>query len=313
MRRVKFIVPSSPGLLGLAMGLAFNACAEDATLPTVLVQSHSSAELNADSVSNPFRVAPSSRSSVQVMTSEDIAAFNPRDVFDLLSHAVGVFPMYQGRKVPVHLQIRGDTNFAYIIDGAYVERDTGSRILSNLPVSVIEQVDVVRDATALTLGPMVNFTSPSGAPNDGFIVIRTKRPTHNEVQLKGVAENLGTLGVEVSGAVASEENYVSGALRSFSTDGPSGEHSARDNTTGIVKGGFVRDNVAFDLMAYHDSGKFEFQRADTGISTAALVDMKWGFDPIETTLLVANGRVSWNAEQTSLLSFYQNELKASFQ
>lgn len=313
MHKIKSLGLFSLAVFGGAAGLAANARAADVVLAPVLVRGDSLQELDADSPANPFRVAPSSRASVQVLTAEDIAAFKPRDVFDLLAHAVGVFPMYQGRKVPVHLQIRGDTNYAFIIDGAYLERDTGARILGNLPVSAIEQVEVVRDSTALSLGPMVNFTSPSGAPNDGFIVIRTKRPTRSGGQFKASVESFGTESIDISGAVASEENYLGGVFRQFSTDGPKDQYAAADSLSGLVKGGFRRERLAFDAMAYHDSGSFQFQRADQAISTAALTNMKWSFDPIETTLLVANARLNWNDEHTSLLSFHYNELKSTFQ
>lgn len=313
MRTVKSILPFSIGLVGSALAAA-PAAAEDTVLPPIHVHASALGDLDADSTANPYRVSPSSRSSVQVLTAKDIEALNPRDIFDLLSHAEGVFPMYQGRKVPVHLNIRGDTNFAYIVDGAYLEKDTGARILDNLPLSAIEQVEIVRDATALTLGPMVNFTSPSGAPNDGFIVIRTRRPTANGGTVKAAAESYGTASLEAGGDfVDGKGHYVMGMARRYTTDGPSDTYTARDNGTALVKGGFLRDNLSLDLMFYHDRGSFQLQRGDPSFAPAVLSTAKWSFDPIETNLLVANGSMTWNSEQTTLLSLYHNELKATFQ
>jgi len=289
------------------------ALADEPVLPDVLVRAKVGESLSEDSIANPFRVSPSSRSSVQILGQEEIAALNPRDVFDLLSHAVGVLPMSQGRKVPMHVQIRGDVNFAYIIDGAYLERDTGSRLLASLPLSAIERIEVVRDSTALSLGPMINFTSPSGAPNDGFIVIRTKQPTRSGGMVKGGVENRDTWSADVGGAVVGDGWYVGANGRRFSSEGPDDAHSARDSETGLAKAGFRREKASLDVLAYRDNAEFQFQRADASQSTAALVNMRWSFDPIQTTLFALNGRASWNDENTTLLSVYRNELRAMFQ
>ena len=82
-------------------------------------------DIQADHVLNPYRVAPSSRLSVQTFTAEDIEAIRPLDIFDLLNHAVGVLTLYQGRKVPYSVRIRGDLYFAYIIDGVYLPSESG--------------------------------------------------------------------------------------------------------------------------------------------------------------------------------------------
>lgn len=288
------------------------ALAGDALLSDVRVESTPLGALAEDSAANPYRVSPSSRTSVQVLGAEEIAALNPRDVFDLLAHAVGVLPMYQGRKVPVHMQIRGDTNFAYIVDGAYLERDTGSRMLANLPVSAIERIEVVRDATALSLGPMVNFASPSGAQNDGFIVIRTKRPAKSGGSARAALESFGTQVGEAAGAVVGEGGYASVHGRAYSTDGPDGDYSARDHAALVAKAGWQGADFEVDALVYSDKGAFQFQRSDPSVTLAGLADMRWGFDPIETALFTLNGRASWSETQTTLVALYRNELQSVF-
>lgn len=264
-----------------------------------------------DSAANPYRVAPSSREAVQRFTAADIAAINPRDVFDLLNHAAGVLPMYQGRKVPVHLQIRGDTNFAYIVDGAYLGRDTGARILRSLPLGAIEQVEIVRDSTALSLAPMVNFVSPSGAPNDGFVVIRTRRPAASGGQVRALVETDETAGLEGGGAWVGSAGYVAAYGNRYTTAGGDDLYTARRSTTGLVKAGFQGGGASVELLAYRDRGMFQLQRADADTSQASVVNAKWAFDPIETTLLTLNGSMAWNDAHTTLISLYQTELDAT--
>jgi outer membrane cobalamin receptor len=293
------------------LGGAASATHAQGTLPPVEVRASQFEELGPDSTANPYRVAPSSRTSVQTLTADDIAAANPRDVFDLLGHAVGVVPLYQGRKVPVHLQIRGESNFAYIIDGAYVERDTGARILGSLPVSAIERVEIVRDATALTLGPMVNFASPSGAANDGFIVIRTRKPPRTGGQAKALAESNDTYALEAGAAWRGEQGgYLAAAGRTHDTDGPSDAHAARNGDTVLAQAGFADERLSVDLLAYRDHGSIELQRADAS-GGAVMADQKWAFEPIETTLFALNAALPWNSEQTTLLAVSRNQLTAT--
>lgn len=297
------LLPALPGLV----------LAQETRLAPVEVRADHQDELDPDSLANPYRVAPSSRPSVQTLGADEIAAYAPRDVFDLLNHAVGVLPLYQGRKVPMHLQIRGEGNFAYIIDGAYIERDTGARILAALPLDAIEHVEIVRDATALTLGPLVNFASAAGAPNDGFIVIRTRKPKRTGGHLKAQVEGEGTTALEGGAAWHGEQGAYAGAvLRGFDTDGQTDAHTARDNLTALALGGIAQDRYALDLTAFRDHGKFDFQRANAQAG-AVMANQKWSFDPIGTTLFALNARWSWDDRQTTLFSVYRNELKATFQ
>jgi hypothetical protein len=91
--------------------------AAELSAPAVPVTARSHPDLEADSPLNPYRLSPSSRATVHTFSAEDIVAIKPRDVFDLLNQAVGVFAMSQGRKVPNTVRIRGETNFAYLVDG----------------------------------------------------------------------------------------------------------------------------------------------------------------------------------------------------
>ena len=141
-------------------------------------------DLKADSTTNLYRVEASARSGTEVFTEKDIKALHPENVFDLLQKATGVNLIYQGRRSPFIIEERGGGTFTYIIDGAVLP-PSSNRILYKFPIAAIEEVQVVRGATSLTLGPSIPIgASNSGSGiNTGFIIIRTKQPKTTEATL----------------------------------------------------------------------------------------------------------------------------------
>lgn len=266
-------------------------------------------DLQADHALNPYRVAPSSRLAVQTFTAEDIEAIKPLDVFDLLNHAVGVLALYQGRKVPYSVRIRGDLYFAYIIDGVYIPSETGGRILQNLPLSAIEKVEVVRDATALTLAPMVDFGRPSGAPNDGYIVIRTRRPLGPEATGAVRTESFNTQAANLYAGTANEQAYVSGVTSHFQTASKPGENMARHSDASMIRTGYTGPGFRADLSAFSDETRQEIQAADPKESTLGL--QRWRLDPIKTTFAALNLSQQWNDAHTTTCTVSTYRLTAT--
>lgn len=293
------------------LSLAGTAAADPADIeaPPARINSNYWKDLDPDSPQNPYRVAPSSRAATQTFTQEDIAALKPRDVFDLLNQATGVFSMYQGRKVPFSVRIRGDINFAYIIDGVYLPESSAGRILQTLPVLAIEQIDVVRDATALTLAPLVNFVSPSGAPNDGFIIIRTRRPQRNEATLRLAAESFDTQTATAFGGLANSGGYVAALGSSYHTDGPPQQHMARTSDSVMGKAGFNVGGLHADFSYFGDRTNQQIQAADPAVST--LWPQRWSLAPIETSFACGSARMEWNDRHTTYFSASQSRVVAS--
>lgn len=124
---------------------------------------------------NPYRVPLSAATISQVLTASQIQALKPVSVFDLLNNTTGAFSTSSGKKGFSGARIRGDSNLVWIVDGAYLLSQVAGRILQALPVNAIEQMEVIRGSSSLTLAPMVGFSNPSGSPTDGFIIIRTRR------------------------------------------------------------------------------------------------------------------------------------------
>lgn len=265
--------------------------------------------LQVDNPLNPYWIPPSSRGTVQDFSREDIEAFKPRDVYDLLRMAAGVLPLRQGRKMPFTLLIRGDTNFAFIVDGVYLPDQSAGRVLNNLPVSSIEQLSVVRDATVLTLAPLVNFVNPSAGPNDGFIVIRTRRPVSNGGTLRATAESYDTWSASVFGGVRSEVMYA-GALGAMQdTNGRPDEYMASTSRAVLGKAGVTAERWDVDATAYHDRTVQQIQAAQR--SESNLWPQRWSFDPIDTDFAAGALSVRWSDSQSTLLTVGNSHVQAT--
>lgn len=305
---------STLSLLTMLMPLAISTWGHAAErvgvdAPEVTVNGSPWKDLDPDSAANPYRVAPSSRAATQTFTQEEIAALKPRDVFDLLNQATGVFSMYQGRKVPFSVRIRGDVNFAYIIDGVYLPESSAGRVLQTLPVMAIEQMDVVRDATALTLAPLVNFVSPSGAPNDGFIIIRTRRPQRNEATVRVATETFDTRSAAAFAGVTGSQGYVAGLGSTYRTDGPADQNMARWSDAVMAKGGFHAGGLRADFSYFQDRTNQQIQAADPLEST--LWPQRWSLSPIEISFAAGNATMEWNDTHTSYVAASQSRVLAS--
>ena len=110
-----------------------------------------------------YSLPESFANSVQTFTREDIKSMPVRNAYEVLDMAAGVFLQTQGRKAPNMLSMRAGSNLGIILDGALIPSPSAPKILAGLPLSAIEQIDVVRDSSALNLGPL---SAPIGAMSD---------------------------------------------------------------------------------------------------------------------------------------------------
>jgi opacity protein-like surface antigen len=265
-------------------------------------------DLQPDNVANAARVATSSRSHTQTFTRQDIEELNPQDVFGLLRNATSILVTYQGRKFPNNLKFRGDGNFGFIVDGAYVSAQTAGLMMQSLPVSALDQVDVVRDASALTLGPLVDFGSSSGALNSGFVVVRTHTPQETEMGLRTAVQTYGgVLGSAYGGYVFGRKPgeipaFISGFIQKSSDDGPANRSNWNDTVVGLLKGGFTAGPLDTSWTLFQSSTRYGFQQGTFGEQTASTLAQKWGYSPIESTFLSWNSTFRWDERNVSLLT-----------
>ena len=244
-------------------------------------------DLKADSVANLYRVEASARFGTEVFTEKDIKALHPNNVFDLLDKAAGVNLIYQGRRSPFIVEERGGGSFTYIIDGAVLP-PSSNRILYKFPVAAIEEMQIVRGSTSLTLGPSIPIgASNSGSGlNTGFIIIRTKQPKKTEAVLMASAEKAkgghpietsesvyagtrfgeGDKDKDKSGADAGPiKGYLAGLAAKMDRPSLDEWYDGRSNEGGMGSAGFSLGKLNVNMMAYKDSGTLEMQRGVTSV------------------------------------------------
>lgn len=272
-------------------------------------------DLDPDSITNPYRVEASARFGTEVLTQETIQDLQPSDIYDLLDKAIGMNVTYQGRKHPFFLNQRGGGSFTYIIDGAVLPPST-DRILYKFPLAAIEEMQIVRGSTSLTLGPSIPIgASNSGSGlNTGFIIIRTKQPEKTQAVLSGsVEKSVGAHPVATHVSMYAGTNMGSGdsrmngyfGLLASQMDRPSDENwfDGRSSTNLMGNTGLRFGKVNINMMGYLDRGDFEMQR---GISDdGTLSNVKWYYDPLETTVFSSDMTLQWTSNQTTLLNFFQ--------
>lgn len=263
------------------------------------------------SARNAYRTTASGDTQAQTITRDEIEQLRPRDIFDLLNSTTGAISSTGSRKGFSGLSIRGDTNFRWIVDGALLQPTMASRVMASLPVMAIEEVKIVRGANALTMGPMVGSASPGGAPVNGFIIVRTRKPNQDEAQGRLALESnnttQGSAWVGKKLGEADSKAYVAGLLSYSDTDGPNdkldngaGYNVAKQSTSGIVKTGIDSDGWLFDFMAYQDEGTFQIPNTNSHGSPQAVGN--WVVDPSKTNIYALSGSKGWDSRHTTLLS-----------
>ncbi|GAB6909359.1 TonB dependent receptor family [Desulfosarcina cetonica] len=271
-------------------------------------------DLDLDSITNPYRVEASARFGTQVLTQEEIQDLKPSDVYDLLDKAVGIDVTYQGRKHPFFIQTRGGGSFTYIIDGAVLPPST-DRILYKFPVAAIEEMQIVRGSTALTIGPSIPIgASNSGSGvNTGFVIIRTKQPQKTTATLKGsIEKSTGGhpaathaslyAGTRYTGS-SRWEGYVGGLAAMLDRPSEDSWFDGRSSKNGMINAGGRFGKVNVNLMTYQDRGDFEMQRgiADDG----TLSDAKWYYDPLKTKVYSGDMGIHWSPNHSTLFNAFQ--------
>ncbi len=285
-------------------------------LEPVDVIPHSTAQrqdLAPDSITNLYRVEKTARCGTEVFTEEDIANLKPNDVYDLLDKAIGISLTYQGRRSPFFIDQRGGGSFTYIIDGAVLPPSV-SRILYKFPLSAIEQLQIVRGSTSLTLGPAIPIgaSSSGSALNTGYIIIRTRQPKKTEAILSAAAEKsegghpwatneslyLGTR-FPLTSAV---DGYL--GVLGAKMDRPSKDSwfDGRDSTGGMASAGVRLGKFNINLLGYYNEGRLEMQRGIAEDDT--LSSVKWYYDPLRTSILSTDMALQWTPNQVSLLNLF---------
>jgi hypothetical protein len=313
-----------------AAGETENSQASSVELEPITVLSEPGSQrkdLDPDSITNLYRVEKTARFGTEVFSEKDIQELKPSDVYDLLDKAVGMDLTYQGRRSPFFIRQRGGGSFTYVIDGAELPPSV-NRILYKLPLSAIEQLQIVRGSTSLTLGPSIPIgASSSGSGlNTGYIIIRTKQPKKTEAILSAAVEYaegghpLATqeslyLGTRFGGSSSLLGGYIGGLAAKMDRPSKNSWFDGRSGEGGMINGGLRLGKFNLNLLGYYDEGRLEMQRGIAEDGT--LSDVKWYYDPLRASILSTDMAMQWTPNQVSLLNLFktrfdQNEHNESF-
>jgi len=271
-------------------------------------------DLDPKSITNPYRVESSASFGTEVFTQKEIEAYAPKDVFDLLNKAVGMNLTYQGRRSPFSLDQRGGGQMTYILDGAILP-SSFSRILQKIPLSDIEEIQIVRGATSLALGPTRTpgqWGTTSGI-NTGFVVIRTKHPKKTEGVVSAYTEKSGSLpfatgenlyvGSRFGNVESSLNGYVAGGVAAYDRSSNDTWFDGQNGQSGMINTGVTVGKLNVAFTGYADTGRLEMQRGVT--YTGALAPDKWYYDPLTTSVLSSTVTMAWNRDQVTMLSLFK--------
>jgi outer membrane receptor protein involved in Fe transport len=247
---------------------------------------------------------PESSNATETVTREDIEEMRPRDVYDIIETALGVHMWRQGARVHNFVKSRGD-NIGIVLDGVYLSTTEAQRVLGDLPVELIESMKIVRDSTILTMGPLTAFGPGSGAPNQGFIFINTRRGDSRENEATVGYSTFNTQKLVLFHGDQFDDRFNLGlAYAKSKTDGKEDWNNAYDGNSFLANGGYRDQNFSFNTSLYYNDAWREVQRH---IKNGVLDSNIWKYDPMDTTVFTMNFAKPWNADNTTAFSYGYTE------
>jgi iron complex outermembrane receptor protein len=252
-----------------------------------------------------FSAPETSKLTIDKLTEEEIKIANPKNVFEAINQTAGANVQFQGRKNSAIITFRGSSNiysaatFGVILDGALLSPMSSLRILESLSVDVVESIEVIRDASALTLGPIAGFGTPNGAPTLGFIVIKTKLPQDNGGSAKFSYESFDTKKLDLSYGGIHDKIFYLASINGLSTDGRDDYNTAEDRGSVFLRSGYVGDDFTATFSAYYSNSEQETQKATN--SNSMLVNAHWRYEPIENEFVSAIFEKDFSANNKTTL------------
>lgn len=254
-----------------------------------------------------------------VFTAQDIEALHPNTVLDVLQTVPGLEVDYQGRQYPNSVTLRGGAVMV-VVDGVYLTQV--ARQLALFPVQFIESMTIVRNATALSIGPLMSFqssVSSTGTSNvgvQGFIIIKTKRSSGPEAGfVTGGGDWQTAMGETYIGSRSGHWDYRV-AYSYYTTQGaPSASWTMGErDATLTFHGGYTSDKLNFEFLYIGNRG---FRDDETPVYKAPHwtgTAYDWSivntpapasgyFDPDDFDLYNLNLSYQWSANNRTVLQY----------
>ncbi|SFB48065.1 TonB-dependent receptor [Azotobacter beijerinckii] len=270
---------------------------------------------------------PRSVAAVQTLEREDIEAIRPRDVSDLIEGSLGMSIGRQGARVHNFSYNRGD-KVSIILDGVYLTQAEAQRVLGDLPVEMIDSIRFLRDASVITISPLMDFGSANaGSPNQGFILIETRKsgPGKEGGELKtsyasyDTRKTLGFLGdTWLDGRLS-----LGGGYQRSESNGKPKWNMAYAADTWLANAGWKDECFIASASFFLNKASREIQRAEgtytgatryplSGPTPKGVMDKNiWKYAPMDTRVIAVNLTRPWNDVHTTALTYGWTEAKGT--
>lgn len=253
------------------------------------------------------------KNNTQTFEREDFQSLPINNAYEMLDYATGAFVQTQGRKSPYFASVRAGSNLGIIIDGAYLPAPASSKILMQLPVSAIDSMTIVRDASALNLGPLTSIVGPmTSSRTEGFIVIKTvsafkspKKEIHARLGRHGQVGLDGTTSAKLTENIA-----IRATLGGERKSGPSGYSNGYERIAGLWKLEGYHDKLDWQLNFFHADGEQELQR---GLPVSGVSDAKWSYDPMTQRMINGQAGYHWDEQNSTAVRLAYTDSKADLQ
>ncbi|WP_168735359.1 TonB-dependent receptor [Pseudothauera rhizosphaerae] len=256
---------------------------------------------------------PVSVQAEQTFTREDIEALRPRDVFDLMETTLGMSITRQGSRINNFSSNRGG-NVSFLIDGVYLTGTQAQRVVGDIPVGIIESIQFIRDASVLSILPVMGFGSRVGTQNQGVVVINTLRKagTEDSAQVKASYGTHDTW--KASGGFkqswADGRLQLGGGYQHSESNGKNNWNNAYDSDTYMLNGGWKDDAFMAMASVFVNQGAREIQRyigvssdPTSGLKKGQLGAELWEYDPRDMEVFTLNLARYWNERHTTALTW----------
>ncbi|MBN2646596.1 MAG: TonB-dependent receptor plug domain-containing protein [Thiotrichales bacterium] len=249
----------------------------------------------------------------QRFTREDFRRLPVANAYEMLDYATGAFTQTQGRKSPYFASIRAGSNLGIILDGAYLPPPAASKVLMQLPVNAIESMTVVRDASALNLGPLTSIIGPmTNSRTEGFIVIQTRSAFDQpQTELHSKIGSYQQFEVDASHNHAFNEAVAGRVLLAHQQkEGPSDYFNDYQRQVGLWKLQGYHQKLDWQLNFWHADAEQALQR---GLPSSGVSDAKWRYKPMQMRMLNGQAGYYWDEDSTSAVRFAYSQSDATLQ
>lgn len=310
-RTYKKILPLPLAAAFILQGGAACAAGERQLAPVMVRDANDALPVSTGTPPSARTALPVSVAAEQTFTREDIEVLRPRDLFDLMETALGMNITRQGSRVNNFSSNRGGS-VNFLIDGVYLTGNQATRVVGDIPLESVDSIQFVRDASVLSILPVMGFGSRVGTPTQGVVVINTIRRPGDE-DSAAVKASYATYDTwKASGGFKHSwldgRLQLNGGYQHAQSDGKSDWNNAYRSDTFLLSGGWKDEAFMAMASVFLNKGEREIQRyigvlPDSAVAVGELNSAIWKYDPRDMAVYALNLARYWNDGHTTALTY----------